>query len=456
MTVTEEQNHYETLRVSPEATRDEIKKAFRSLMREHHPDVAGPEGQETSTRVSMAYEVLSNEQSREAYDRMLAGEPDPDAEPEEEAEYTEAWGQEAEWEAPEEDVEVEVEEELDDVVVDEGPVPGTDTQPEGREYEGEAENSWPLPEYPEPDFIYPARLTWPWVGAWGLGGLLGALLTMLGSGPDQINNLGAKAVAAVTMIVLGSIAGALVTKRVHKQNKPWTLRRGVVSGAGFLLLGLAAGLMVYFLVPGGLSIVGGAIATFLFAAGGAVACLSMLRDQKALEQFIEIDSLRKNNCFGGLPGGVAADLLNNDLSRLFDIPSLRMLRSDDPQRPFSHALLVGDRLVLVRAIQADGGMFRWSGPSLLRQGAEGYPEEIMTGQYAQALAEARAAFPEGEVSSWVLIYSQDKVWGSPDPQHPTISAPSEGVQAMGDFLVEDGASKVSHQRVVEGMFALTG
>lgn len=465
MTVTEEQNHYQTLGVAQEASAEEIKRAFRSLMRKYHPDVAGPEGQEVTTRVSEAYEVLSNDESRESYDRMLAGEPDPDAEPEEAAEYTEAWGQESDWEVPEEADEEgagdpSVEEELDDVVEDVPPAPENRPAPDDQkgkpEYQGEREDSWPLADYPDPTFVYPARLAPFWAGGWGLGALLGAALVFFSTEPSGLSGSASKAVVLLVAIIAGSTLGAAATKRFHGTEKRWTFRRAIASGVGYLLLGLGAGLVTYSFFPDGMTIIGGGVAALLFTLSGSMVYLSMSRDQKVLNQFIETDSLKSNNCFGNLPGGVAADLLNTDLFHLFDIPSMRMLRSDDPERPFSHALLVEDRLVLVRAIQAPGGMFRWSGPSLLRQGSEGYPEEIMTGQYAQALADAQKAFPEGKVSSWLFVYSQEKVWGSPDPQHPTVTSPEEGLQAIGDFLIEGGTEQVLQQRVVEGMFALTG
>lgn len=63
-------NYYDVLGVSPEATQDQIKKAYRRLARELHPDVAsGPEAEERFKDVSRAYEVLSNPEKRAMYDR---------------------------------------------------------------------------------------------------------------------------------------------------------------------------------------------------------------------------------------------------------------------------------------------------------------------------------------------------------------------------------------------------
>jgi molecular chaperone DnaJ len=67
---TTERDYYELLGVARDASEGEIKKAFRGLARELHPDVSeAPDAEERFREVVEAYEVLSKSETRELYDR---------------------------------------------------------------------------------------------------------------------------------------------------------------------------------------------------------------------------------------------------------------------------------------------------------------------------------------------------------------------------------------------------
>src|SRR3954447_11150418 len=64
-------DHYQTLGVKRNATAKELKSAFRSLARKHHPDAnaSDPAAEERFKEINEAYEVLSDETDRRLYDR---------------------------------------------------------------------------------------------------------------------------------------------------------------------------------------------------------------------------------------------------------------------------------------------------------------------------------------------------------------------------------------------------
>src|SRR2546427_12161787 len=65
-------DYYQILGVSETATTDEIKKAFRRLAKQHHPDrnPNNPQGAERFKEINEAHDVLSDAEKRKKYDQL--------------------------------------------------------------------------------------------------------------------------------------------------------------------------------------------------------------------------------------------------------------------------------------------------------------------------------------------------------------------------------------------------
>ncbi|MGE3558177.1 MAG: DnaJ domain-containing protein [Nitrospira sp.] len=68
-------NYYQMLGVSRDASDEDIKKAYRKLVFEHHPD-RNPEKTESEARIreiNVAYEIIGDPEKRRSYDRLSWG-----------------------------------------------------------------------------------------------------------------------------------------------------------------------------------------------------------------------------------------------------------------------------------------------------------------------------------------------------------------------------------------------
>src|SRR5688500_6164435 len=74
-------DYYQVLEVAQDASHDDIRKAYRRLARQYHPDVNGgnAEATERFKAINQAYEVLSDPDKRARYDRFGPAGVDPQA-----------------------------------------------------------------------------------------------------------------------------------------------------------------------------------------------------------------------------------------------------------------------------------------------------------------------------------------------------------------------------------------
>ena len=64
-------NYYEILHVSRDSTPEEIKNKFRELAKKTHPDKTKKDSEEEMSQINRAYEILSDKEQKEKYDRYL-------------------------------------------------------------------------------------------------------------------------------------------------------------------------------------------------------------------------------------------------------------------------------------------------------------------------------------------------------------------------------------------------
>lgn len=64
-------NYYEILRIPEDAPKAQIKKAYIMLAKRYHPDVQGDDKTDIFSEIVEAYETLSDDQKKEAYDEKL-------------------------------------------------------------------------------------------------------------------------------------------------------------------------------------------------------------------------------------------------------------------------------------------------------------------------------------------------------------------------------------------------
>ena len=66
-----EKSHYRTLKLSQNASHQEVRQAFIKQAKKYHPDLTGGKSDEKFKRIYEAYQVLSNAERRLEYDASI-------------------------------------------------------------------------------------------------------------------------------------------------------------------------------------------------------------------------------------------------------------------------------------------------------------------------------------------------------------------------------------------------
>jgi hypothetical protein len=461
--------HYQTLGVAPEATADEIRAAYRTQIRLVHPDVAGPDGAPRAAELSAAYAVLSKPDQRLAYDASLRTDRPPAEE--EFADGDADWGTPVDWENDDEPAHRRPtpEETLDDVVV-EGAEPDTTGNTRTEAADSDRPFGWMQSRTgPAPDlrFRYPARGLIIYATAGLVLIMVAGLLPWLTWTSDAILTRTQTAGVAAGAGVLGLLIGYVLPNRSpnssslsSQEARSLSLSKGPI---GPIPAVIAAAVLI---IIGEVSVPSPWLSLVRLAYVGALAITLglLLQDrisrQRGLNAVLPISVLRRNNVFGSQSGEVAADRFERDCDPLYSIPGLRIVRTPAPDALFTHVFVCGSKVAFARAVVADGGSFRWSGPTLFRDGAEGWPTEVLRGPYEEACRRMPSALGKRtEVRCWILVYPPDRadVQQAPDPLLPSVQSAAHGIDAIGRYLSNDNViTVVDQQRVVAAADVLYG
>lgn len=373
--------HYDLLGVAPDAHPDDIKRAYRVFSRRHHPDVAGPEHADTFARGAAAYATLSDPAQREAYDLSLAhpqpAQPAPD-------EPLDSWADTPDtgWD----------DEPLDDVVVEEPATPPAPATPP---------STPPSPATATPrvtDAVAPP-----------------ALIILVGLAAGTLTSLAAPLAPLTALIV--TVAGfaacgaasvyALLKSPARSASAPGPLTRSAVLALLAIIATPAIALGALSQQSSNSSNLLWALAPALTGIITAVIAVPTIRLLRANAKIVKTKTLLTHEVFGTTPPGYAPALLNQHLIRhLHEHPTARLVQHHDPTMFFSHALVDGDHIVLLRALGAPSGTYQWSGASLLFTDGATF-QSALEGDYAAAVRRlTKKLTKKGTVTTAIVVIPQ--------------------------------------------------
>lgn len=333
--------HYEVLGVEPDATHEEIKKAFQRHQRRNHPDVAGPGYEDEFIAGSQAGAVLLDDEARAAYDEALAN---PAPLPEDIVdEPIDAW----------------VSESVDmDVAVDE-------PEPEATRVD--------LSKDQTPDPQGPTRVTnfGPDALLTCVAAIVATMATslLIDSGTSASTQMGVGVVGLVAGLVLGWRSGMSSQRRIM-----------ITTLAAAISMAAAAAVAIIvarFFVPARLDVLELLAPAIIGGLTGAVSGFTLAYKRRDA-MFLKTKDVLASSWFGaGLPGELPA-YLEREIASAATV-HMRIFRLADA--PFSHLLVSGDTVYLLRNITGSDGSYYFSGPSLLFESHSGELSQVVAGDF---------------------------------------------------------------------------
>lgn len=367
-------DHYTTLGVPRDVGAEELKRAYRAIVRSSHPDVAGKEGAARTAEVTQAYSVLSDPGRRSDYDLTLADNHSP----------------------------VGATSEGDDAAADEAPVDVDDldsqwaSTPPGDTGRHSTHTMAPDPttgevivgeRYPRKNW---GRLALIGLGVYLLLGVYYFLIRPVGplTGGD-VAGLYAAPVACGA-----ALAAIFVFSRFPMSNLLVPRIVAAVLALGLELTDVSAWSRLI-----GASAAAFAIVTTLFLP---------LRQQAQLDRTVPLRSLRLNNLFG-TPPQVSPEVMRFDqdiIQHLPDVPGLRVLRSDSPAHLYTHLLIVGRKCI---CLGIDNGQQWPVAPALVTSGGPLVIDHFLVDQTRNTIRDGVGPLLAVLERATELLETEDKV-----------------------------------------------
>lgn len=431
-----EKTLYEILDVNFEATQDEISKAYRKIMREHHPDLhPGPEHEEIVRVANHAKSILLDEAKRNDYDKSLLA---PEAETliEDDEEWRPSWGEEETWG-----------ETLDDEIIDEPIVENNDFE------------SAPLPNEPMqpvnpavvPESLIndPVKFSsgfTPSLLAIGLG-LISVPVIMLLANVDLTET---ETLLRNIFALVGIIGGVFLGVKFMNAKMPvFNLTSMLVTYASifialFVASYLITGSNIYSMIHPGLL---AGLSNILFVP----TIIQYFKDRKVLKP----KSLKNSNSFGELDGSISAQLIDSELNPLWDAKGLRVFRVKHPS--FSHVLMLGNKIAVIKGVDLHApGVMQWSGPTLMNRYSNNGYTPVLNEHYRNYLEDFLVKLPKTiEVYPFIAVFPKGYMSSALNNNETTIVAGEDLAGLVAESLFNDKATNnVNHSSTVKVLRAV--